>query len=359
MALPGVGNSISFLEIQNEFGIAPSFGAYRVQWSNTADGGSLSNQPLDAGIPQAGQIKFSDFNGKKLNVVVNFYDQDFMTGYTGQDVKERFSQGGGVSTCLGGFKEDIPSESKIVGAKVIADVNRIIGARKKLYTPTAHNTKTCALVTGDWAPNQELIIKVGTAGTISGAGGDGGTGGGSGNKAGGKGDDGCSAIGIGKTDTIVSIINNGTIRAGFGGGGGGSGKGENRSSGKKSSTYVTSSGGGGGGGAGIPIGIGQTGGPKPRPGGNGEDAESFFIGGDGGLPGTSSGAGGHGGDETPQGIGVGGSAFPGGSAGASGGGGGFHGFTILTAQVTNPAYSGGGTLIPANRTLQNQTDINK
>ena len=43
MALPTSGNSISFLQIKNEFGIPPgfSFGAYRVQWSNTASGGSL------------------------------------------------------------------------------------------------------------------------------------------------------------------------------------------------------------------------------------------------------------------------------------------------------------------------------
>lgn len=358
MALPGVGNSISFLEIRNEFGVAPSFGSYRVQWSNTASGGSLSNQPLDAGIPQAGQIKFSDFNGKKLNVVVNFYDQDFVTGYTGQDIKSRFVQGTGVTTCLGGFKEDVPSLSKIVGAKVIADINRTIGARKKLFTPTAHNTNTCALTTGDWAANQEVIIKVGTNGLISGAGGNGGPGGGSGNSAGKPGDDGCSAIGINKADTIVSIINNGQIRAGFGGGGGGSGKGESRKSGKKSSVYYTSSGGGGGGGAGVPIGIGQTGGPDPRQGGNGANAESFFVGGNGGTAGDSSGAGGHGGDTTPDGIGVGGRAPAGGTAGAAGGAGGLHGFTILTVQATNPAYSGGGQLIPANRTLQNQTNIN-
>ena len=358
MALPGVGNSISFLEIQNEFGIAPSFGAYRVQWSNTADGGSLSNQPLDAGIPQTGQIKFSDFNGKKLNVVINFYDQDFMTGYTGQDVKERFLQGTGISTCLGGFKEDLPSLSKIVGAKVIADVNKRIGARKKLYTPAAHGTNTCALITGDWAANQELIIKVGPAGAIVGAGGDGGTGGGSGNIAGQGGDDGCSAIGINKVDTIVSIINDGQIRIGFGGGGGGSGKGENRRSGKKSSTYVTSSGGGGGGGAGIPAGIGAGGGPAPRAGGAGGNGKNRLEGGDGGLPGTSSGGGGHGGDYD-VGIGVGGRAPAGDTKGAAGGAGGLHGFTILTAQATNPAYSGSGVLLPANRTLQNQNNIVK
>jgi len=339
MALPTSGNSISFLQIKNEFGIPPafSFGAYRVQWSNTASGGSLSNQPLDTGIPQSGEIKFSDFYGKKLNVVVNFYDQDFVTS-------------------IGGFQEDIPGNDDIVGAKVIADVNKQIGARKKLYTPQAHTTNTCALVTGDWAANQELTIKVGPAGAIVGAGGDGGTGGGSGNIAGGNGDDGCSAIGINKADTVVSIINDGQIRIGFGGGGGGSGKGENRSSGKKSSTYVTSSGGGGGGGAGIPIGIGAGGGPDPRAGGAGDNATSFLVGGDGGTAGDSSGAGGHGGDYV-DGIGAGGRAPSGSAAGAAGGQGGLHGFTILTVQATNPTYSGSGVLLPANRTLQNQTNI--
>ena len=332
MALPAPGNSISFLQIKNEFGAAPSFGAYRVQWSNTADGGSLSNQPLDTGIPQSGQIKFSDFSGKKLNMVVNFYDQDFVTGYTGQDVKMRLSQGAGVVTSIGGFQENFPSMDNVVGAKVIADVNKRIGARKKLYTSASHTTNTCALTSGDWAPNQELIIKVGPAGAIVGAGGDGGTGGGSGNIAGGSGDDGCSAIGITKADTIVSIINDGQIRIGFGGGGGG--------------------------GAGVPIGLGKPGGPAPRAGGKGDDAESFFVGGDGGLFGNSAGGGGHGGD-TGDGEGVGGRAPGGLSGGASGGQGGLHGFTIVTVKATNPAYSGSGSLIPANRTLQNQTNIVK
>ena len=78
MALVAAGNSISFLQIKNEFGGAPtlagssgiSFGRYRVQWSNTASGGSLTNMPLDTGIPQSGIVSFSDFHSKKLNVVV-------------------------------------------------------------------------------------------------------------------------------------------------------------------------------------------------------------------------------------------------------------------------------------------------
>ena len=355
MALPVSGNSISFLQIQNEFGNTSSFGAYRVQWSNTADGGSLSNQPLDTGIPQSGQIRFSDFIGKKLNVVVNFYDQDRVDGKTGQNIKTRFKQGSGVVTSIGGFQEDIPNTSDIVGAKIIADINKNIGARKKLFTPQTININTSALITGNWAANQEVVIKIGTNGLVSGSGGDGGTGGGSGNIAGGDADDGTSAIGITRSDTIVSIINDGQIRSGFGGGGGGSGKGENRSSGKKSSTYVTSSGGGGGGGAGVPIGSGKSGGPAPRAGGNGDDAESFFVGGDGGLPNTSSGGGGHGGDSTAQGIGAGGRAPSGDPAVGTAGQGGLHGHSIVTVKATIPTITGSGTR--TGTTAVNQSNI--
>lgn len=352
MALPAPGNSISFLQIKNEFGSAPSFGAYRVQWSNTADGGSLSNQPLDTGIPQSGQIKFSDFSGKKLNVVVKLYDVD----QNSQDIKEKYKQGGGILTSIGGFQEDIPGEDDIVGSKIIADINKNIGSRKS--TPfQSINNNVCALVTGDWAANQELIIKIGSNGLVSGSGGDGGNGGGSGSFGGLNGQDGCSAIGITKADTIVSIINDGQIRSGFGGGGGGGGNGRYVKSGKKSRTFQTSSGGGGGGGAGIPIGLGKPGGPAPRAGGKGDDAQSFFVGGDGGLFGNSAGGGGHGGD-TGDGIGVGGRAPSGLPGGAAGGFGGLHGFTIVTVKATNPPYSGSGSIIPANRTVQNQTNIN-
>ena len=360
MALPGVGNSISFLKIKNEFGAAStfegssglSFGRYRVQWSNTASGGSLTNLPLDTGIPQSGIVSFSNFHGKKLNVVVKFYDVD----QNSQDIKEKFKQGGGIVTSVGGFQEDIPGENDIVGSKIIADINKNIGSRKS--TPfQSINNNVCALVTGNWAANQELIIKIGSNGLVSGSGGNGGQGGGSGSYGGLVGEDGCSAIGITKSDTIVSIINDGQIRSGFGGGGGGGGNGRYVKSGKKSRTFVTSSGGGGGGGAGIPIGLGAAGGPAPRGGGGGDPAESFFIGGDAGLPGNSAGGGGHGGDNTAFGIGVGGRAPSGLPGGAAGGQGGLHGFTIVTVKATNPSYSGSGTLIPANRTRQNQNNI--
>ena len=357
MALSGIG-SISINQIQQEFGIAPSFGAYRVQWSNTDDGGSLSNQPLDTGIPQSGQISFDNFRGKKLNVVVNFYDVDRTSNpQTGQDIKARFKQGSGVVTSIGGFQDDIPNETDIIGSKIIADVNKKMGARKATAFVNT-DTSTCALITGDWAAGQEVVIKVGANGIISGSGGDGGQGGGSGNKVGKEGGRGTSAIGISKGSTSATIINDGQIRMGFGGGGGGGGRGENRRSGKKSSTFVTSSGGGGGGGAGIPFGFGVPGGPPDRGGGPGQSAESFFIGGNGGVPGDSSGAGGHGGDPTFDGGGAGSTRAPSGvTAGASGGLGGLNGSAIITASISLPPISGSGIIIGFNRNLVNDIKL--
>ena len=70
MALQGSG-TISFGQISSEFGMPPgkNLGAYRV--SETY--GSMQNLPIDTGVPQSGQIKFSDFYNKQLNVVVNYF----------------------------------------------------------------------------------------------------------------------------------------------------------------------------------------------------------------------------------------------------------------------------------------------
>ena len=65
------GQAISFSDIKNEFGTASktgggeSLGKYRV----SQRAGSLT-LPLDTGIPSSGEIKFSDFYGKRLNIVV-------------------------------------------------------------------------------------------------------------------------------------------------------------------------------------------------------------------------------------------------------------------------------------------------
>ena len=69
MTIKSSGSSLSFSEIETEFGAngSRSLGGYRT----TQSVGSLSNLPLDGGIPTSGQIKFSDFYSKQLNVVVD------------------------------------------------------------------------------------------------------------------------------------------------------------------------------------------------------------------------------------------------------------------------------------------------
>ena len=71
MAIKGSGSSLSFSEIEAEFGSngSRSLGAYRL----TQNVGSLSNLPLDSGVPTSGTIKFSDFYGKRLNIVVDCF----------------------------------------------------------------------------------------------------------------------------------------------------------------------------------------------------------------------------------------------------------------------------------------------
>ena len=69
MTIKSSGSSLAFSEIESEFGSngSRSLGAYRLSQSV----GSLSNLPLDSGIPTSGTIKFSDFYSKRLNIVVD------------------------------------------------------------------------------------------------------------------------------------------------------------------------------------------------------------------------------------------------------------------------------------------------
>ena len=59
MTIKNSGSSLAFSEIEAEFGQngGRSLGAYRL----TQSVGSLSNLPLDSGIPTSGQIKFLFF----------------------------------------------------------------------------------------------------------------------------------------------------------------------------------------------------------------------------------------------------------------------------------------------------------
>ena len=64
-------------DIEAEFGeqSIKSLGSYRNTHPDFGNKnlGELSNLPLDNGIPKSGTIKFSDFYGKQLNIVVDLH----------------------------------------------------------------------------------------------------------------------------------------------------------------------------------------------------------------------------------------------------------------------------------------------
>ena len=82
MTLPGVGSSISFSQIVEEFGsnAGHTLGNYRrdenPDFKNASPINSDLNLPLDTGIPTSGEIRFSQFRGKKLNMIIDYYNGD-------------------------------------------------------------------------------------------------------------------------------------------------------------------------------------------------------------------------------------------------------------------------------------------
>ena len=342
MTLPSSGNPISFSQISGEFGDndTSSLGGYRIRSGNQSYpqdfGGGFSVSSLDTGIPSSGPIKFSDFYGKSLNIVV-----DFHTGgaETRQNAKTRFNSNN-VSV-IGGYASKPANTS---GKKVTVYVNKQIGSN----TNSRFNV---ALKTGNWDSNTTLNIRTGTSGKIFGSGGTGGRGGNGGNTNGEPGTEGSSALGI--TFAGTTITNNGRIQSGYGGGGGGAGRGRSVSAGKKSSVFRTQSGGGGGGGAGRPIGQGGPGGTGGNnfnggAGGNGTNT----VAGTSGAGGSESGAGGTGGGPN---IDANAAKAPNGgnSGGGSGGQGGNNGFAIITSGSA-PSISG-NAIIGRTKTNTNPT----
>jgi hypothetical protein len=312
MALQGSG-SISFSQISNEFGLPPgrNLGAYRISQSV----GTLSNLPLDAGIPQSGSISFSDFYSKRLNIVVDFHSGGSESRQIARDRYDNNSV-----TVIGGFKTKTAAGA---GSRVITNVNKTIGSAQG-------NINNVALKTGSWDSTTNLEIVVGPAGTIIGAGGNGGTG------NGGSGTPGTSGLGIQYTATI---INQGLIFGGRGGGGGGGAGifkrcGRNKRGCKGGQTFSLT-GGGGAGGRGFPAGGGGGGGNAGSSGtidSNGSGgAGQFGQGSSAGFSGTS---------------GAGGAIEQSGQSGNAGGGGsgGQRGYAIVISPGAGYSYSGSGTL---------------
>jgi len=295
---------LSFAEIEAEFGAngERSLGDYRL----TQNIGELSNIPLDTGVPTSGQIKFSDFYGKKLNVVVNCY--------TGGDEFHKNAKNDKWNNnnvvVVGGFRS-----KKESGSKIIIHVNKRFGSDK-------NGTTRCALRTGSWNNINSMQIDVGSSGRLLGAGGDGGSGSVFSGAAG-NGGDGSSGLGVEVNNTVVNVVSGGILRAGFGGGGGGgSGRQTDKGEDRKAS------GGGGGGGQGFP---GGSGGPR------GSTSVSNTSGGSDGTAGdiSEAGEGGNGSENASEAFG--GAGGEGGSfgEGANSGSGG-------AGKQTGAAGSGGG-----------------
>ena len=329
MTIKNSGSQLAFSEIEAEFGQPDngrSLGRYRSSDSEfkNKNCGQLTNLPLDTGIPASGEIKFSQFYGKKLNLVVDYYDDTGSSGGEASNILNRQDNGANTLAAtwrynnqsprvkvVGGYRDrptgtvsgyNLSSTNWQGGKKIMIHVNKQIGGVK---SSSGTDVNKVALRTGSWPSGTTLHIDIGTSGRIQGAGGNGrqgATNSGTPSQA----FAGTSALGI---EYPAVIDNNGIIRCGYGGGGGGAGS---WSDPNKNPRDFGRSGGGGGGGAGIPAGDGgpeNTGGygtvggnsPSSQKGQPGGDA-SFDAGGNGGSGGAhgegggQAGSGGNGGD---------------------------------------------------------------
>ena len=270
MTIKSSGQSLSFSEIETEFGAQSprSLGAYR--HTQTVNG--LTFNGIDSGIPTTGQIKFSDFYGKSLNIVVDCY-----SGNTEFRISAKNKWNNNSIVIIN------PStvSKKESGTKITIRVNKKIGSNK-------NSVNHCALRTGSWNNPAQVIVDLGSNAKVLGSGGDGGDGADGISNNGGDGGDGSSGLGIEHQGTVVNYRSGSIIRAGFAGGGGGGGGRETSKNDRRAG------GGGGGGGAGFPFGFGGPGGvpqagtrqsPNDQgdPGGNGTET----TGGSGGQPGDN------------------------------------------------------------------------
>ena len=323
MTIKASGTSLSFTEIVAEFGNPADnkVGNYRVTFDNTPEGGSFSDLPLDAGIPQSGPISFSDFYSKQLNIVVKGYG-GAAESWASKDAASAYDNGNvEVIGNPGKPKPDRNDPSAWQDGKTVKiNVNKTIGSSM----PGSNENYRCALKTGNWPSETTLSVDVGSEGIITGQGGAGGNGSTGEDATAPSGEDGSSGLGIQHSPITVNVAAGGIIQNGYGGGGGGGGavrdpnkEGEDRYYG----------GGGGGGGAGYPGGQGGIGASDDEgtgsPGGGGTATVGGGFGAGGGGYGGDGGRGGDvviGQQSGQQGDGSGpvGGGGPGGGAGSNG-----------------------------------------
>ena len=374
MTIKNSGSELAFSEIEAEFGQPDngrSLGRYRRDDSEFKNKsmGQLSNLPLDTGIPASGEIKFSQFYGKKLNMVIDYYDDTGTSGGEASNVLNRQDNGANTLAAtwrynnlsnrvkvVGGYRDrptgsvsgyNLSSSGWQGGKKIFIHVNKQIGSAK---AGSDSDRNKVALRTGNWPSGTTLQIDIGSSGRIQGAGGNGrqgATNSGTPSQA----FTGTSGLGI---EYPAQINNSGIIRCGYGGGGGGAGS---WSDPNKNPRDFGRSGGGGGGGAGIPAGDG---GPQNTGG--------YGSAGNGG-PSDQNGKGKAGGDASFDNGGGGGAGGQHGEGGGQAGGGGDGGDRIDSAQsgdAGSPNRGGGGSpgsnghgIIFSSSSVQNNSSGNK
>ena len=257
MTLPTTGQ-IKASDIANEFGYSQGstngikLGDYRGQDFTNPNNTSV-RIPTSEDVPTSGPIKFSDFYGGRLTIVVNYFGAP--AEYKPGDAYQRFTfpnlRAVVGNNDVGAFKQFNGNNS--AGKRVVILVNEDIGSDK-----VANNS--CALRTGTgWNTDTVMQVLLGPDGEVLGAGGDGGEGKISSDGA--AGGFGSSGLGIqfeGVGGTKVTIQSGGRIAGGGGGGGGGSSAEVRKEVTIGSGSKRYGVGGHGGGGAGLPAGTGAT-----------------------------------------------------------------------------------------------------
>ena len=310
MTIKASGTQLGFQEIEAEFGAQSprSLGSYR--HTQTVNG--LVFNGIDSGIPTSGEIKFSDFYSKSLNIVVDCFSGGDEFRINAKNNKWNNNSIVIINPSTVSKKEE--------GTKITIRVNKKFGSDKSQDT-------NCALRTGTWSSPASVVVDLGSNAKILGAGGNGGRGADGITNPGVDGGDGSSGLGIEHQGTIVNYRSGSVIRAGFGGGGGG--------------------------GAGFPFGTGGEGG-VPQAGTRQANEDIGSPGGNGTE--TTGGNGGGGGDNDDQAGGqtggVGGdneqSPAAGPSDDSAGGAAGSNGAAIReTSGVSFTFNTTGGTIEPA------------
>ena len=332
MTLPTGESPVSFSQIRDEFGTAGTdsatapvrLGQYRRDDSSFTNKnfGTLTNLPLDTGIPTSGSINVDAFHGKKLNTVVDLYETG-SSNYNHNVKTNRFDAGN--YDFVGGYRDSLSPSTWQGGKKLIVHINNTFGSNG------ASNQNDVALTIGDgWPANTEFQIDLGSSAVIAGKGGNGGNGGAgvddSSSSTGSNGTGGTSALALETGMSINSQAGGAQLFGGGGGGGGGAGASQDASF-FGAGDFDEAGGGGGGGGRGLPAGTPGSGGSgggagngangSLSAGGNGgtggDDDES--EGKDGGEGGGASSAGADGGATGSSGRNVDGSNGEGGPAG--------------------------------------------